>query len=207
MIKASILITLLGSCSAVLAASPTVEITSPPSGTVVHPGDTVAVSVAASGQKFLMMGLETQIPINNDEVLREPPYHFTVHIPKTISPGVYSLIASGATAVGQGEESPAVLLDVEMPDPPISIRTQPNYLIGIRAGEMTVLDGYGKYKNGLEYGLNRSKQISFVSLDPKVMTINQDGVVNAVGAGSTEIIVHVGELVMRVKAHVDKSGN
>jgi Bacterial Ig-like domain (group 2) len=192
-----------GLCPLISAGRSTIRITSPASGTVVHPGDTVPVSVETSGKYFAGVMIDAQIPIIGD-ALTTPPFHFSIHIPKNIKPGVYSLIASGATAPDQVEESEMVLLDVEMPEPPITVRTSPTLMSGMKVGDQDTINVYGKYKDGETASLSNSKQTTFVSLDTTVVTVSDDGLVTAVGPGSTEIVVHVGELEAHVKVRVVK---
>lgn len=195
----------LAYCFIPLAADAAVRITSPANGTLVHPGDTVRVTVDASGQKFMMMSIEAAVPIEDPEPLTGPPYNFTIHIPDRITPGRYSLIASGVTSPGQGEESEAVVLDVEMPDAPTRIRTEP-LAVTLAPGDRFNLSVWGRYKSGGEILLNNSTQTTFASSNPKVVTISEPGgEITAVGIGSAEIVVHVRDQEIRVKADVKRN--
>jgi hypothetical protein len=88
--------------------NPKIRITSPAEKTVVHPGDTVTVTVATSGEKFIMMSIEARVPIPDSENRTSPPWRFSIHIPTRITPGLYGLIASAVTTPGHGEESDPV---------------------------------------------------------------------------------------------------
>jgi hypothetical protein len=68
-----------------LLAQPTLQITSPATGTVVRPGQTLTVKVTGSGAVFTQVGLLPEDPlIVSPEVLTAPPYEFTITIPMSI---------------------------------------------------------------------------------------------------------------------------
>jgi len=61
------------------------QITSPAEGTVVNPGQTVAVVVSPiSGTAFSMVTLNAQRPLPSGQTLTSPPFHFSVVIPANI---------------------------------------------------------------------------------------------------------------------------
>ena len=206
MVRLSLLswLTLVLSPAVLLAEKPTIRITSPAEGAIFHPGDTVPVSVSTSGAKFIMMSIEVGTPIDNSQVLTAPPYKFSLHIPRDITPGLYVMTASGVIAPGQGAESKGVSIDVERPDYPMTLNVEPITTIELKVGEEDVLSVVGKYKDGRTATLNGSTQIRFVSLTPKIVTVDKWGNVTAVGVGSTEIVVRVGDKTLRVKVQVEK---
>jgi hypothetical protein len=150
-----------------------------------------------------MMSIEVGTPIDNSQVLTARPYKFSLHIPRDISPGRYVLTASGAIAPGQGAESEGVSIDVERADYPTALTTQfPS--LEFKVGEEIILSVQGKYNDGWTATLNESTQIKFVSLAPNIVTVDKWGTVKAVGVGSTEIVVRVGDKTLRVKVQVEK---
>jgi len=91
------------------------QITSPADGTTVNPGQTLTVTVNASGtfQQVILIGSN---PMGFSQMLSNPPYQFTIQIPTTISPGWYSLTADSVTSPGQGASSnPCNRLKVRSP--------------------------------------------------------------------------------------------
>src|SRR5438552_11715111 len=75
--------------AACLCAQPTLQITSPPDGTVVAPGQTLSIAVTASGS-FNRVGLVAHDPIGFSQFLSAPPYQFTLVIPANIQPDSYA---------------------------------------------------------------------------------------------------------------------
>ncbi len=67
-----------------LGQQPTLRITAPASQAVVHPGDTITVTVEASGAAFeaVIVIPPDPIPVEGIEMRTAPPYKFTVHIPE-----------------------------------------------------------------------------------------------------------------------------
>jgi len=108
--------------SASLQAQPSLQITSPADGAVVYSGRPLSVTVAATGA-FQVVAVYGQDPLPDAGPLYAPPYQFTIPIPANIASGKYSLSAAGATASGQGAES-EITVDVERPDPPVSIKNE-----------------------------------------------------------------------------------
>src|SRR5450755_1912476 len=96
-----------------LSAKVSLKITSPADGAVVHPGDSVTVTVSATGASFAQMIIIAQDPIASSQVSTAPPYQFSIQIPSDITPGSYALTASGAVSPGNGVESDPVSIDVE----------------------------------------------------------------------------------------------
>lgn len=106
-------------------AAQSLQVTSPPAGTVVNPGQSVTVTVAVSGS-FQNVSAVGQDPIGfSQQVLSGPPYEFTLQIPSTITPGKYTVGAFGVTPTGDGIDSVPVPVAVERPDNPVSIRPEP----------------------------------------------------------------------------------
>src|SRR3954451_12908971 len=83
-----------------LHAEPSLQITSPADGTVVFPGQSVTVTVSASGT-FLQVFLLSESPLGLSQVLSAPPYTFTLTIPPDIRPNKYAVTAAGFYAKGQ----------------------------------------------------------------------------------------------------------
>jgi uncharacterized protein YjdB len=171
----------------------TLRITSPADGTVVKPGETLAVTVAASGAPFRVVVLVGYDPIGTMMPLMAPPYRFSVPIPSTIRPGRYLLTAIGSVRPDEDHnvQSDPVSIDVERPDAPVSIRTEPSSL-SLEVGGPGYLRLVATYADSSEVDIGRSTLTACTSDSPDVATTTNDGRVVATGAGSAKITVENG---------------
>jgi hypothetical protein len=174
--------------AAPLVAQPSLRITSPVEGTVVHPGESLTVKVEASGT-FKMVILIGGDPIGFSVPLSAPPYEFTIRIPDRyhISPGRYPLTADGVIEPGKGVTSRSVTIEVEPADVRLTLKIQPR-LLRLSPGQTGHLSSFGVFPDDLTIDLTKSGQVSFRSSAPKVATVNDEGVVVAIAAGSAKII-------------------
>jgi hypothetical protein len=170
-----------------LLAQPSLRITSPADGTLVNPGQSLKVTVEASGrfQQVILIGAQ---PMGGTVPLSAPPYEFTIKIPNRISPRRYSLTADGCTAPGQCTSSKPIMILVELADESISLRVQPS-LLRLYIGDKGYLMTYGVFPDGQRADLSKSTQTSFTSNAPGVATIDHQGIVTPVAPGSATITI------------------
>jgi hypothetical protein len=176
---------LSGAVVGTILGQPTLRITSPADGTVVHPGQSLKVKVEALGtfQQVVITGHGSMTA-----PLLAPPYDFTIEIPSRGTPGPYPLTAGGFTAPGQGTFSIPVTLQVEEPDN-APIRLEPEFhFLELNVGDKGHVTADGVFPDGRRFGLSESAQISFRSSAPEVATVDRQGVVTAVAPGSAQII-------------------
>ncbi|HTB19384.1 MAG TPA: hypothetical protein VK708_14790, partial [Bryobacteraceae bacterium] len=115
----------ISSCAlaGLLVAQPSLRITSPADGAIVHPGETLTVDVEAlPPEAFKLVFVAGADPISlSKEKLSKPPYRFTVQIPAGTRPDKYPITAAGfALSTGQLMNSASVDVLVERADSPIS---------------------------------------------------------------------------------------
>ncbi len=172
--------------SSLAQSQPLLQITSPPDGTIVAPGQTITVVVTpAPGVNFVLVGIFGEDPIVSDQVLSAPPFQFSLTIPTRISAGSYKIFASGATAPGQGGESDPITLDVEPSLPITKIRVEPLTVTFKAAGERMPLAVIGTFSDGSTMEITRSSRTTYSSNDTRVATVSSTGMVAAVGPGTT----------------------
>jgi len=177
---------LSGVVAGALLAQPSLRITSPADGTVVHPGQPLKVRVEASGT-FLQVIVIGGGRIGFSKPLLAPPYEFTMQIPDRISPGPYPLTADGATAPGQSTSSETITLMVEPADAPISLTIRPS-LLRLSAGDKGYLRVFGVFPDGKTIDLTPSTQASFTSDAPRIAEVDATrGIVSALAVGSAKI--------------------
>jgi hypothetical protein len=189
----------LGLSSVLFAQS--LQITSPTDGTVVAPGQSLSVSVTATGGTFQQVVVMGDGPIKMTAPLAAPPYNFTVQIPSAITPGKYSLTASGFTAPGEGAESESIDIVVEPAENPIALSIQPT-TVSMRVGDVAPLRVVGKFASGAERLMTFSGRISYATTSPAIATVDNVGRITAVSPGNTLVLVSGGGPGLRIPVSV-----
>jgi hypothetical protein len=180
---------LLWVCSGLLTAQ-TLKITEPKDGTVVYAGQTLTVVVEASpAQAFREIIIIGPDPIGFSQVLLKPPYKFSISIPPNTRPRAYHLTADGSTEPGHGASSDPVEIQVERADDPLSLTAAPSVLILQYVGDQNHLEAIGKFRETEPVYLNESRHVRYLSDNPGVATVTEEGYVTAVGSGSARISV------------------
>jgi hypothetical protein len=175
-------------CAIGVLPAQTLQITSPADGTVVSPGQVVTVTVAASpASAFQAVVLVGGDAIGFSQVLSAPPYQFSLQIPAGTRPRRYPLTAEGTTAPGQGTNSDPITLVVERPDNPVSLSAQPAVMSFHLAGDQCPLRIVGTFPDGSLVDVDESTYIAYQSDTPGVATVDGDGHVTAVAAGTANI--------------------
>ncbi len=165
------------------------QITSPANGTVVTPGQNLAVSVTATGgpfQEVIVVGFD---PIGMTEPLTAPPYNFTIQIPVSIRPDKYLLTASGLITPGQVTDSKSIVIIVEPPEDLTALSIQPNS-VTVWVGDVAPLRVVGKFAGGVERTMTFSSKISYGSSDPTIATIDNMGRITGMAPGTTVVGVN-----------------
>lgn len=174
------------------------RIVSPSAGTVVRPGQTVSISVAASpsveklaviGQRPLGVGetLSGSMPAITAQGLGEArPVQFVLRIPAQTQPGIYRLTAFGRMSGGD-LESEAVTIDVERSEEPVRVWIEPSSIQFEHVGDRIPVRVLGTFADGSQQELTKSSKTNFISADPRVARVSSDGVVTSVGPGKTSI--------------------
>ena len=184
-----------------LNAQPTLQITSPTDGTIVFAGESVTVTVAASGGVFQQVYIVGYEPIGVTQPLAAPPYQFTISIPDSIPPGEYLLTAHGYTAPGHGARSESVHIVVERPAGPISLRAEPS-LLHLSLGHKGYLRVVGVFGDGSTTDLTKSSRTMYTSDHVDVATVQAQGIVTAVAPGTARIIIANGKAKIEVPVTV-----
>jgi hypothetical protein len=115
----------LGLACAAQQDPPFLQITSPTTGTIFNPGQTVSVSISSpANASFSAVGVIPEGPITSGNIESSVPATFTVSIPTDIDCGPRLLTAMGTTTSGQTAQSAPVQIDVERPDMPTALSAQ-----------------------------------------------------------------------------------
>src|SRR5574341_1430972 len=98
------------------------QITSPPDGTRVSPGQTISVTVNTT--PGIALSVVNNIPIltilgegnlaSDSALTQQAPFEFSLTIPEGTTPGSYSIFADGLLSTGEGVRSKRINLVVEV---------------------------------------------------------------------------------------------
>jgi hypothetical protein len=191
---------------AVLSAQPQLQITSPSSGTVVNPGQSLPVTVAASGGTFAKVVLIGEYPFPGALPLVSSPYEFKIEIPSDIHAGSYRLTAHGYTSPGHGTRSTSITIVVEPPATaiPNHLRIEPARL-GLSVGQKGYLDVVGVFDDDKTADLSKSEFVDYRSDALSVASVQKEGIVTAVAPGSATIVITYRGVEARVPVTVRDS--
>ncbi len=165
---------------------PQLQISTPPDGTVVHPGETVSVTVTSpAGVAFSQVGVIGQDPLGLSDIATSVPATFSFTIPTDIRCGTYMLTADGTTASGESVESATILIDVERPDVPVSLSPLMPGITFEAQGEQSPVVVLATFSDGSILDVTRSSYLAYSSANTGIATVDSNGVVTGVSAGST----------------------
>jgi len=177
------------------------RILSPSTGTVVHPGQTITIAVAANAsvEKLALIG---QRPLGVGQIVTAGPtaitasgqgdarpMQFVLRVPAQTQPGIYRVTAMGRVSGGD-LVSEALTIDVEKAEEPVRIWTEPSLIRFEQIGDQIPVRVLGAFPDGSNEELTKSTKTTFTSADPHVATISADGMAAAVGPGKTSIQIH-----------------
>ena len=145
-----------------LAFSQSLQITAPSDGIIVNPGESVAITVSASGT-FSSVGVIAANPMGASQTLSSAPFQFTLQIPTAIKPGPYSLSAAGTLSSGSPVFSSPITLQVERADAPVSLSIQPPLLHFFTIGTTGRVRVLGSFADGTTTDLTNSSLTSYSS--------------------------------------------
>lgn len=186
-----------------LLAQPKLRITSPADGAVIHPGESLKVTVDVSPPgAFTDLMLIAGDPIGMFPEVGGPPYEYVIPIPKITAPGQYSLGVMGkprpGLRVGANQIfSKPITLVVERADEPVRLEVFPP-TISLQPGRKWFLSVTGVFADGQKVDLKLSTKTIYTSDTPKIVTIDPRGVVNALAPGSATITVSNGKAKVEI---------
>jgi hypothetical protein len=183
-------------------SQPVLEITSPPTGTTVSPGQTIVIIVSAD-PSISNVGIIPQRPLKFSQILR--PLEFSVTVPTNTPFGQYKVTAVGVAPRAQEPTfSKPIYLNVERLELPVSLKTETSLKTFEAIGDSLPLWVTGIYSDGSQADLTYSQQTIYSSSDTSVATVNSRGMITAKGVGQTDIKISNGAASCSVHVIVER---
>jgi hypothetical protein len=203
-VQALLIVSLTASRSAAQQVdSPELRITSPPDGTVVNPGQTVAVVVTpATGRTLAQVSIVGQDPIGLTPAISAPPFQFAISVLPGSSIRKYRLTAWAIDGRGQTVVSMPITINVESAVDPVAMRAQPTSLYLEAQGQRHPLAITATFPDGTVADITESSNVVYSSSDTKVVSVDTSGVVTAVGPGSASVTATYGPSSSGVRVSV-----
>lgn len=181
------------------------EITSPASGTVVSPGQTLTVSLSSSDNStFSSIAVIGEGVLGVTDVATSVPVQLTLTIPAQIECRRYSLTAFAVTTSGV-EVFTSIDIAVERPDMPSAMTPRLRQIIFEAEGETAAIQLLGRFQDGSVLPVQESSNVTYESSDPAVATVDAIGVVTAIAEGEAEITATYGQPADGVTARIPVS--
>lgn len=168
----------------------TLQIDSPTSGTILNPGQTITVSVSSpAGASFSQVAVIGQDPIPTSNLQNSVPAQFSITIPTEIDAGSYTLTATGTTTPGQMGDSVPISVDIERPDMPtaLSAQTPASQLTLEALGQRFPIILFAAFSDGSILAVTQSSYVTYSSSNTAIATVDNNGMVTAVSAGTATI--------------------
>jgi len=174
--------------------TPALQITSPSDGTVVNPGQTISVGVSSPGNTaFKQVSVIGEKPLPTSTIATSAPASFSILIPQGTRPGKYMLTAWGTTTANQVQASAPITVDVERTDLPTSLTPNKTRISFDSQGERAPLRISGRFADGSVVDLTMSSNLGYTSSNTSVATVDNNGMVTGIAAGTASITATYGQ--------------
>jgi hypothetical protein len=165
-------------------------INSPASGTMVHPGQTVVLTVAAIGSASITRAAVIgEDPFGFSRTSATVPAQFSFTVPLRIASRRFDFTATGATAAGELVRSASIEIDVERPDLPRTLSTLLPVLVMGVTGERSPVIVTATFPDDSVVDVTRSSLVTYQVVDRNIATVDAEGIVTAGRPGQTSLTV------------------
>ncbi len=183
-------------------SQPVLEITSPPTGTTVSPGQTIVITVSAD-PSISNVGIIPKRPLRFSQILG--PLEFSVTVPTNTPIGQYTVTAVGvAPKAKEPTFSKPIYLNVDRPELPVTLKTETDLKTFEAVGDSLPLWVIGVYSDGSQADLTYSQQTIYSSTDSSIATVNSRGMITAKGVGQADIKISNGTANCSVHVIVER---
>lgn len=190
------------------------SITSPTEGTTFRPGDTVTIIAQfAPGESIHTVDFNTTTSTFN--FVEGPPFQFQFTIPLEFI-GTLTLYAKGISGVRPNLsfiEATPINIQITLP-PDVTLQSlivdpRPRFLyLDPEIGRTEILGVGGLYSDGVRRSIKGlSSGTTYDSSNEKIVTVDSNGVLHAIGAGSAVITIRNTGKTAQIKVRVDQNSN
>ncbi len=180
-----LLLELLISCAG-FGQQPLLQITSPAEGAIVKSNQTITITVSADPSvTYITVLTESPLP---DVQPGSTPTQFLLALPAKVNPRIYHLTAVGVSPSGPVSSDP-INIDIEPQYETNQVSAEPDTLDFDAIGDQLRITAYGTFPDGNKLDITYSSKTAYISNDPKVVTVSNEGIATAVGPGHTFILV------------------
>jgi hypothetical protein len=159
------------------------QISSPLDGTVVHPGQTIAVTVVpTTGDPLTSVSIIGETPFGLAPAVTTPPYQFSITVPDplTIRAGMYRLTAIGEMPGGRPfADSLPITIDVEPSAQVTSLSVEPQIVLLQHPTDGMSIGVIGTFSDGTTMRIDHSTAITYTAPATGDFTVTSTGVVRA----------------------------
>ncbi len=201
-ITAIVILIVLRGTSPAQQSPPFLKIISPSDGTIVHPGETVIITVEPSQGVLSAAGAMGESPIGFSNEATTAPFRLSLYIPTDITPGAYHITARGIIIPDVHIESAPLTVNVEISDLPIKLQVRPPQISFSYVGERHPLDVQGTFSDGTTRTLTESSQITYSSSNPSVAVVSQNGTITTLSPGTATVTIRYISLSVDVRLSV-----
>jgi hypothetical protein len=164
------------------------QIAAPAAGTVVAPGQSIAVSLSSpAGTTFAAAFVVGEDPLPTSDAANAVPAQLTMAVPASIASRRYGLTAFGRTTTGITVQSETMLIDVERPDMPRSIAADMPSVSFRVTGVRSPIALTAMFADGGSVDVTGSSRVSYVSANPAIVSVDANGVLMSAAPGQTAV--------------------
>jgi Big-like domain-containing protein len=173
---------------------PSLSITSPAGGVTVNTGDTVKISVQATGASQFTRGVVCigGRGLGATPLEQHPPFNFSLTVPANLAPGHYNLTALGYDAGTKPLATASIVLQVQSPAALLTLLPPASELAFSAIGEQLPLFVRGTDSSGKLLDLTESPRVLYSSSDETIGAVSPKGIVTAMGPGNASIKIALG---------------
>ncbi len=171
------------------AQQPLLQITYPSNGSLFQEGQTYTITLSVD-PSVTNVSVFAQYPLPEPRPTSDPT-QFTWTLPMNIAPGPYSVGAVGMTPNGDVESGP-VRPDIERPDSPIHIQSEPLLLSFTSVGQKLPVRTVGTFSDGSVLDVSNSSSTFGKPGNRQIIAMSGRSIVSALAAGKTTLMMQSG---------------
>jgi hypothetical protein len=179
-------------CGASLANAQQVAITSPASGSVYSPGESININASVTGGQVIGVKVGAQ-DMGMSAYQFTAPYSLRLTVPSDIV-GPRNLFAVGLVANETVIVSPSITVDIEPSRLPTAVSFQQTLVAFGYVGQQQRVGVTATFSDGSTLDVSKSTQLNFASGNPGLVSVDTTGLMTSLKPGNTTIKVTYGNL-------------